>query len=163
MPRVFPLPNLSRVSWQGFSVNATTACRREADITRRDWKIETDNELSFPPVCRETNVQENRRRCASGIKHGAKSAILSHSFYAHTSNARSVLCQDEHTYIYIQLIYIYMYIYHQAPTGIERSNGDGTPMLVVRKHVAFSRYRLRFLCAFQTAGKVSVQHGVNII
>lgn len=29
-------------------VNATTARRREADITRRDWKIETDNEPSFP-------------------------------------------------------------------------------------------------------------------
>jgi len=52
----------------------------------------------------------------------------------------------------------------RIPTGIERSDGcGGTPMLVVRKHVTFSRYRLRFLCAFQAAGKVSVQHGVNII
>jgi len=36
-------------------------------------------------------------------------------------------------------------------------------MLAVKRHVTFSRYRLRFLCAFQTAGKVSVQHEVNII
>lgn len=41
----------SHESWQDLPVNATTACRREADITRRDWKIETDNEPSFPPVC----------------------------------------------------------------------------------------------------------------
>lgn len=72
---------------------------------------------------------------------------------SHMPIAHLVLRQGEHTYT------------RRDGSNRYRTAPDvcGAPMVAVKRHVTFSRYRLRFLCAFQTAGKVSVQHGVNII